>query len=127
MGACGTTRSELASSSVTNWAQAHAIQVPPVDQPYADSSFGFLDSLVGSARILALGELIHRGHEPLEFRNEVIRYAVTHLGFTAVALESGFTESRRGRQLHSRRSRATSTVCFTPGLQLELFDTPRES
>jgi erythromycin esterase len=37
--------------------------------------------------------LIHRGHEPLEFRNEVIRYAVTHLGFTAVALESGFTES----------------------------------
>ena len=45
--------------------------------------------LVGSARVLALGELIHRAHEPLAFRNEVIRYAVTHLGFTAVTIESG--------------------------------------
>ena len=93
MGACGTARSASTPLTVTDWARAHAIRVPAVDQPYADSSFGFLDSLVGSARILALGELIHRGHEPLEFRNEVIRYAVTHLGFTAVALESGFTES----------------------------------
>ncbi len=80
-------------SSVTDWAKKDAIHVRGVDEPYVDSSFRFLDSLVGSARLLALGELIHRGHEPLEFRNEVIRYAVTHLGFTAVALESGFTEA----------------------------------
>jgi erythromycin esterase len=79
--------------SFTQWARTNAIPLHSVDDPYVDSSFAFLRPLVGSARVLALGELIHRGHEPLEFRNEVIRYAVTHLGFTAVALESGFTEA----------------------------------
>jgi erythromycin esterase len=77
----------------TQWARANAVPLRPVDDPYVDSSFDFLRPLVGSARVLALGELIHRAHEPLEFRNEVIRYAVTHLGFTAVAIESGFTEA----------------------------------
>ena len=86
-------QSTRSDSSVTDWAKENAIHVRGVDEPYVDSSFRFLGSMVGSARILALGELIHRGHEPLEFRNEVIRHAVTHLGFTAVALESGFTEA----------------------------------
>ncbi|MBC7896909.1 MAG: erythromycin esterase family protein [Cytophagaceae bacterium] len=36
--------------------------------------------------------MIHMAHEPLHFRNQVIKYAVTRLGFTAVAIESGFTE-----------------------------------
>jgi erythromycin esterase len=64
-----------------------------VDAPYDDATFGFLRPLVGNAHVLAIGEVVHGGHEPLAFRNEVIRYAVTHLGFTAVAIESGFTEA----------------------------------
>jgi len=64
-----------------------------VDAPYDDASFAFLRPLVGNAHVFAIGEAIHGGHEPLAFRNEVIRYAVTHLGFTAVAIESGFTEA----------------------------------
>jgi erythromycin esterase len=86
-------QSVAVSPEFTGWVRANTLALPPVDDPYIDSSFEFLRPLVGSARILSLGEVIHRGHEPLEFRNEVIRYAVTHLGFTAVALESGFTEA----------------------------------
>jgi erythromycin esterase len=86
-------QSAAVSSSFTQWVRANAVALPSVDSPYADSSFDFLRSLVGDARILSLGEVIHRGHQPLEFRNEVIKYAVSHLGFTAVAIESGFTES----------------------------------
>ena len=86
-------QSANAPQSFTQWARSNAIPLRPVDDPYVDSSFAFLRPLVGSARVLALGELIHRAHEPLAFRNEVIRYAVTHLGFTAVAIESGFSES----------------------------------
>src|SRR5579862_9285105 len=85
--------STAAQSAFLSWARHNAIPLPPVDQPNVDSSFAFLNPLVGSARILALGELIHGGHEPLEFRNQVIKYAVTRLGFTAVALETGFTEA----------------------------------
>ena len=86
-------QSDRSRATFTEWARSNAVPLRPVDDPYADSSFDFLRTLVGSARVLSLGELIHRGHEPLDFRNEVIRYAVTHLGFTAVALESGFTEA----------------------------------
>jgi erythromycin esterase len=80
-------------SGVVQWARTHAIRLPSVDAPYDDGSFAFLRPLVGKARILAIGELIHGGHQPLAFRNEVIRYAVTHLGVTAVAIESGLTEA----------------------------------
>src|SRR5262249_45796330 len=83
----------LADSAFTSWVRANAVPLRPVDEPYVDSSFAFLGKLAGDARILALGEPIHGGHEPLAFRNEAIRYAVTHLGFTAVVIESGFTES----------------------------------
>src|SRR5467141_3989102 len=70
-------------SIVTRWARTKAIALPPIDGAYRDSAFAFLGGLVGGARILALGELVHGAHEPLAFRNHVIRYAVTHLGFTA--------------------------------------------
>ena len=80
------------NSSFSRWAQANAIPLASVDAPYADSSYAFVRPLAASARILALGELIHGGHEPLAFRNQVIKYALTHLGFTGVALESGQTD-----------------------------------
>jgi erythromycin esterase len=80
-------------SNVVSWARQHAIPLPDADAPYADTAFAFLPPLVGSARIIAFGEAVHGGHQPLALRNNIIRYAVTHLGVTAVAIESGFTES----------------------------------
>ncbi len=76
------------------WARSNAIAVRPVDEPYSDTAWAFLRPLVGGARVVAIGENIHGGHEPLALRNHIIRYAVTQLGFTAVAIESGFTEGQ---------------------------------
>ena len=76
------------------WVTEHAVPVPPVDEPYADSAWAFLRPMIGTAHLLAIGENIHGGHEPLALRNHIIRYAVTRLGFTAVAIESGFTEGQ---------------------------------
>jgi erythromycin esterase len=36
---------------------------------------------------------MHGAHEPLAFRNRLFRFLVERMGFTAIALESGFTES----------------------------------
>lgn len=76
------------------WVTQHAVPVPPVDEPYADSGWAFLRPMIGTARLLAIGENIHGGHEPLALRNRIIRHAVTQMGFTAVAIESGFTEGQ---------------------------------
>lgn len=80
------------NASFVRWARANAVPLRPVDEPYTDSAYDFLRPLVGDARVLSLGEMIHGAHEPLAFRNQVVRYAVTRLGFTAVGIESGFTE-----------------------------------
>ncbi|MFN8668634.1 MAG: erythromycin esterase family protein [Gemmatimonadaceae bacterium] len=78
--------------ALATWFAATARPLPSMDAPYADSSYAWLGPFIGRARLLALGETIHLGHEPLAFRNHAIRYAVTQLGFTGVAIESGFTE-----------------------------------
>ncbi|MFN0180295.1 MAG: alpha/beta fold hydrolase [Gemmatimonadales bacterium] len=80
------------SDSFVGWAHANAIPMRSVDEPYTDSAYRFLGRLFGGARVLSLGEMIHGAHEPLALRNHLFRYAVTHLGFTAIAIESGFTE-----------------------------------
>jgi erythromycin esterase len=82
-----------ADSIVVQWARSHAVPLPSVDAPYNDSAFAFLRPLVGTARIFEVGEIVHGAHQPLALRNGIIRYAVTHLGFTGIAIESGFTES----------------------------------
>lgn len=53
-----------------------------------------LREIVGDARLVALGEPAHGARAPLELRNRVIKYLVEHLGFTAIALETAFGESR---------------------------------
>src|SRR6266702_4174351 len=50
-----------------------------------------------AAHVVALGEPMHGAHEPLAFRNRLFRFLVERMGFTAIALESGFTESISAR------------------------------
>ncbi len=55
-------------------------------------SFGALDGLIGDARVVGLGEGEHAVHELLLLRNRLFEHLVERLGFTAIAVESGFTE-----------------------------------
>jgi erythromycin esterase len=50
--------------------------------------------IIGDAALVALGEGTHCAAEPLEFRNRLFEYLVQEKSFTAIALESGLTESR---------------------------------
>jgi erythromycin esterase len=53
-----------------------------------------LKQMIGSARIVALSEAVHAGAEPLLFRNRLLEFLVEEMGFTAIAIESGFTEGQ---------------------------------
>ncbi len=63
---------------------------PADDDDYADLEP--LDQLIGEARVVALGESMHRVHEFLAVRHRLLRYLVERHGFTALAIESGFAE-----------------------------------
>jgi erythromycin esterase len=54
---------------------------------------GFVQALVGNARVVAIGESTHYTHEFYQLRHRLTRYLIERLGFTAIAFESGFSEA----------------------------------
>ena len=82
-----------AQDPFVKWAAAHAIPISTLDFDAGFSDLQPLTSAVATARVVALGEPTHGAHEPLAFRNRLIRFLVENMEFTGVALESGFTES----------------------------------
>jgi erythromycin esterase-like protein len=79
-----------------SWAHDHVHPINSVDKDtHDDADLQAVGSIIGNARLVAFGEPVHGAHEPLAMRNGLIRYGVTRLGFTAVALETCLTPSKR--------------------------------
>jgi erythromycin esterase len=82
------------SDAFSTWAAAHAIPLRTIEPVGDANDLAPLHALVGSARVVAIGEPTHGAHEPLALRNRLVQYLVEHEGFTAVGIETGFSESR---------------------------------
>src|SRR5262245_54845234 len=71
------------------WARDHVHPITSVEEgAHDDADLQTLSNIIGGAHVVAFGEPIHGAREPLAMRNRLIRYGVTRLGFTAVALET---------------------------------------
>ncbi len=68
----------------------HPVATLATDAPFSD--FEPLRRMIGGATIVSLGEGLHMGAEPLEFRNRLFRFLVEKMGFTAIVIESGIIE-----------------------------------
>jgi erythromycin esterase len=77
---------------VVQWARAHARPLEPLGTASAAELEPFA-KLFGHARVIGLGEADHGIHEFLAFRNRLVQFAVETFGVTAIAAETGFTES----------------------------------
>lgn len=75
------------------WLSATSSPLPSLEQGVLFADVPDLRSLVGSARLVALGEAVHGAHEFLVLRNQLLEFLVEELGFTAIAVETGFTEA----------------------------------
>lgn len=95
-GVAGTSNDATADPFVA-WARQHAVPLGSLRATPSSPRAGDdeLATVIGSARLVALGEPTHGAHEPLLMRNQLLEYLVTRHGFTAVALETGFSEARR--------------------------------
>jgi erythromycin esterase len=87
-------RAQHQNAGFEQWAAANAIPLASIEPAKTTSDLRRLGSMIGSARIVTIGEPTHGAHEPLAFRNRLFRYLVEELGFTAIAIESGLPESR---------------------------------
>nr|WP_042179697.1 erythromycin esterase family protein [Kibdelosporangium sp. MJ126-NF4]CEL13977.1 hypothetical protein [Kibdelosporangium sp. MJ126-NF4]CTQ88345.1 hypothetical protein [Kibdelosporangium sp. MJ126-NF4] len=52
----------------------------------------WVDDAVGDARVVAIGESAHYNGESYQLRHRLLRYLVERHGFSAYAMESGYTE-----------------------------------
>jgi erythromycin esterase len=96
LGACASpATAQQPSDSFVRWAKAHAVPLRSVEAGVDDSDLSVLATMVGKARVVALGEATHGAHEPLALRNRIFEFLVKQMGFTAIAIESGLPESRR--------------------------------
>src|SRR5882762_7844386 len=86
-------RAQQASDAFVKWASARAISLRTLEPDEDVKDLLPLKSLVGTSHVVTLGEPNHGTHEPLAFRNRLIRFLVEQMGFTAVGLETSFTES----------------------------------
>jgi erythromycin esterase len=82
------------SSAFVAWASSAAVELRSVELGANGSDLRPFCEIAGRAPVLALGEPGHGAHQPLALRNRVFAYLVEHCGFTAIALETSFTESR---------------------------------
>ncbi|WP_129775007.1 erythromycin esterase family protein [Peristeroidobacter soli] len=76
------------ANEATAWAAAHAVALPPDIDALTANDLGALTRIVGSARVVGLGEGTHGAHEFLIVRNRVFQYLVEELGFTAIVAET---------------------------------------
>ena len=82
------------SHSFLAWASRSLHPLATVETTASRSDLAPLRRMIGSAKLVALSEAGHDGAEPLAFRNRMLQYLVEELGFTAIAIESGLTESQ---------------------------------
>src|SRR5262245_25942688 len=89
--AAASTGAGAVPAEVTSWLKSAASPLATLD-PRADTSdLAPLRSIVGDARIVALGEATHGSHEFFAFKARAVEYLVRELGFTDFAMETDWT------------------------------------
>jgi erythromycin esterase len=82
-----------APSEVVAWLKASARPIATLAPEGARSDLEPLRAIVGSARIVALGEATHGSHEFFAFKRRALEYLVAELGFTDFAMETDWTQA----------------------------------
>lgn len=81
-------------TSFLQWAKESLHPVSNADLVAATKDLRFIERMIGDAKIVGLSEGPHAAAEPLIFRNRLFKHLVEHMGFKAIAMESGIVESR---------------------------------
>src|SRR5581483_3474292 len=80
---------------VRDWISEHAIPLATVEANHGFADLEPLRRIIGTARILSLGEATHGSREFFQLKHRLLEFAVAELGFTIFALEANFTECLR--------------------------------
>jgi erythromycin esterase len=77
----------------TAWVRENAIPIATIEPGQGFEDLQPLRAIIGDTRVVALGESVHASHEFFRVRHRLSEFFVEELGFTAVAMETGFSEA----------------------------------
>ncbi len=78
---------------VVSWLQRHAIPLTGVGAGRGFADLQSLKTVIGSARIVALGEATHGTREFFQLKHRLLEFLVVEMGFTTFAIEANWPES----------------------------------
>jgi erythromycin esterase-like protein/C-terminal processing protease CtpA/Prc len=79
--------------AVVDWLRATAIPIATPEAGHGFTDLQPLKTIVGDARLVALGEATHGTREFFQLKHRILEYLVTELGFTSFAIEANFPEA----------------------------------
>ncbi len=88
----GTPRA-AAPDAVVDWVKQAAIPIATPDPAHDLTDLEPLGALIGSARVVALGEATHGTREFFQLKHRLLEYLVAQQGFTVFAIEANYPES----------------------------------
>lgn len=91
---CGAQALAHVRTQFLQWAKESLQPVSGADLDASTKDLAPIEKMIGEAKIVGLSDGMHAAAEPLIFRNRLFKHLVEHLGFNAIALESGIVESR---------------------------------
>jgi erythromycin esterase len=79
-------------AEVVSWIQSHAIQVSIDARDGAFADAGVLTRLIGSARVVGVGEATHGTSEFFRFKARLFEFLVEEMGFTVIGVEANWSD-----------------------------------
>jgi erythromycin esterase len=76
---------------VTAWLKQNSIPIKYTEAGNGFSDLQPLKKILQGAQVVGLGEATHGTHEFVEMKHRLIEFLVTQMGFTALAIESGYS------------------------------------
>lgn len=109
--------------ALTRWIESHGHRLTSLDLDAPLDDLEPLRDLVGSARVVALGESSHHVREFYQLRHRMLRFLVERCGFTSYVLEAPVTE---GQVLDAWVTGAPGEVdrVASEGIAMSLGDVP---
>jgi erythromycin esterase len=78
---------------VKNWIRDNAISLKTVEAGHGFADLQPLKKLIGSSRIVALGEATHGTREFFQLKHRMLEFLVNEMGFTVFAIEASMPEA----------------------------------
>jgi len=81
--------------SVDEWVRTNAIRLTTVEAGHGFDDLQPLKGIIGSARIVTLGEATHGSREFFQLKHRLLEFLATEMGFTIFSIEANMPEAYR--------------------------------